>query len=52
MAQSNTDSCRSAASLMSMSQDNFNHTNHPVSRISSLPRKDRYTESDPFEACH
>jgi len=33
MAQSNTDSCRSAASLMSMSQDKFNHTNRSLSDL-------------------
>ena len=33
MAQSNTDNCRSAASLMSMSQDKFTHTNKSLSDL-------------------
>jgi methyl-accepting chemotaxis protein len=33
MAQSNTDGCRSAASLMSMSQDKFTHTNRSLSDL-------------------
>lgn len=33
MAQSNTDNCRSAASLMSMSQDKFTHTNRSLSDL-------------------